>query len=195
MLFRLLWSEWRDSNSRHPGPKPGALPTGPHPDMKLKENARCGQICGQENSTTVLPNFQRKYLRDFVDKQGSMQHLEQSNRFGVPAPKAGALPVVVSGIFLAGSAASSSADRCHSLGSLYPPPAAVVSLPNRATPGHIRLPCKVQPEVLYMTCHKKSIRIFAVTCFIFLCCSIIIRPYKCIGGNKDGCNAKSSAAA
>ena len=26
------WSEWRDSNSRHPGPKPGALPTGPHPD-------------------------------------------------------------------------------------------------------------------------------------------------------------------
>ena len=21
MLFRLLWSEWRDSNSRHPGPK------------------------------------------------------------------------------------------------------------------------------------------------------------------------------
>ena len=26
-----FWSEWRDSNSRHPGPKPGALPTGPHP--------------------------------------------------------------------------------------------------------------------------------------------------------------------
>ena len=30
--FLLIWSEWRDSNSRHPGPKPGALPTGPHPD-------------------------------------------------------------------------------------------------------------------------------------------------------------------
>ena len=29
------WSEGRDSNSRHPGPKPGALPTGPHPDIKL----------------------------------------------------------------------------------------------------------------------------------------------------------------
>ena len=41
-------------------PKPGALPTGPHPDIKLKEKARCGQICGQENSTTVLTNFQRK---------------------------------------------------------------------------------------------------------------------------------------
>ena len=56
----LIWSEWRDSNSRHPGPKPGALPTGPHPDIKLRENARCGQICGQGNSTTGLPNFQRK---------------------------------------------------------------------------------------------------------------------------------------
>ena len=30
--FIAFWSEWRDSNSRHPGPKPGALPTGPHPD-------------------------------------------------------------------------------------------------------------------------------------------------------------------
>ena len=27
------WSEWRDSNSRHPGPKPGALPAGPHPEI------------------------------------------------------------------------------------------------------------------------------------------------------------------
>ena len=58
--FLLIWSEWRDSNSRHPGPKPGALPTGPHPDIKLREKARCGQICGQGNCTTVLPNFQRK---------------------------------------------------------------------------------------------------------------------------------------
>ena len=56
----ISWSEWRDSNSRHPGPKPGALPTGPHPDINLIEIARCGQICGQENSTTVLRGFQRK---------------------------------------------------------------------------------------------------------------------------------------
>ena len=42
-----FWSEWRDSNSRHPGPKPGALPTGPHPDMKLRESSRSGQTCGQ----------------------------------------------------------------------------------------------------------------------------------------------------
>ena len=31
--FLLIWSEWRDSNSRHPGPKPGALPAGPHPEI------------------------------------------------------------------------------------------------------------------------------------------------------------------
>ena len=31
--FIAFWSEWRDSNSRHPGPKPGALPTGPHPEI------------------------------------------------------------------------------------------------------------------------------------------------------------------
>ena len=30
-----LWSEWRDSNSRHPGPKPGALPAGPHPEISF----------------------------------------------------------------------------------------------------------------------------------------------------------------
>ena len=90
-----FWSEWRDSNSRHPGPKPGALPTGPHPDIKLKENARCGQICGQENCATFSLNFQRQFLRGLTDKQGTMQHFEQSNRFGVPAPKAGALPTAL----------------------------------------------------------------------------------------------------
>ena len=38
-------------------------------------------------------------------------------------------PVAVPGIFLAGGAASSSAERCHSFGSLHPPPAALPSLP------------------------------------------------------------------
>lgn len=63
-IWRYLdfWSEWRDSNSRHPGPKPGALPTGPHPDIELREKARCGQICGQGNSTTFSGNFQEQLL-------------------------------------------------------------------------------------------------------------------------------------
>ncbi|MBQ3252522.1 MAG: hypothetical protein IJB02_04710, partial [Oscillospiraceae bacterium] len=38
-------------------------------------------------------------------------------------------PVAVPGIFVADGAASSSADRCHSLRSLYPPQAALPSLP------------------------------------------------------------------
>ena len=49
--------------------------------------------------------------------------------------KAGALPVVVPGIFVGDGAPSSAADHCHSLGSLNPPQAAVASLPNCATPG------------------------------------------------------------
>ena len=53
-------SAFRVVDSVRTTPKPGALPTGPHPDIKLMENARCGQICGQGNSTTVLPDFQRK---------------------------------------------------------------------------------------------------------------------------------------
>ena len=42
------------------------------------------------------------------------------------APKCS--PVAVPGIFLADGAASSSADRCHSLRSLHPPQAALPSL-------------------------------------------------------------------
>ena len=90
-----FWSEWRDSNSRHPGPKPGALPTGPHPDIKLRENARCGQIWGQRDSTTFSGNFQERRLGEIGGKRGSVQHLRQSNRFGAPAPKAGALPTAL----------------------------------------------------------------------------------------------------
>ena len=32
-LWTLMWSEWRDSNPRHPAPKAGALPTALHPDI------------------------------------------------------------------------------------------------------------------------------------------------------------------
>ena len=40
------------------------------------------------------------------------------------------IPVAVPGIFVGDSAPSSSADRCHSLSSLLPPPAALASLPS-----------------------------------------------------------------
>ena len=34
----ISWSEWRDSNSRHPAPKAGALPTALHPEMVPLKN-------------------------------------------------------------------------------------------------------------------------------------------------------------
>ena len=49
--------------------------------------------------------------------------------------EAGALPVVVPGALLAEVSAASLTDHCHSLRSLHPPPAALPSLPNCATPG------------------------------------------------------------
>ena len=33
MILVVFWSEWGDSNSRHPAPKAGALPTALHPDF------------------------------------------------------------------------------------------------------------------------------------------------------------------
>ena len=48
-------------------------------------------------------------------------------------------PVAVPGIFVADGAASSSADRGHSLRSLLPPPAALPSLPTSARPEVARL--------------------------------------------------------
>ena len=45
----ISWSEWGDSNSRHLDPKSSALPTGPHPDMKLESFLRSGQTCGQKS--------------------------------------------------------------------------------------------------------------------------------------------------
>ena len=46
--------------NRAPAPKSSALPTGPHPDMKLREFFRSGQTCGQDNTTTFLRNFQER---------------------------------------------------------------------------------------------------------------------------------------
>ena len=43
------------------------------------------------------------------------------------------LPVAVPDIFVGGEAPSSAVDRGHALSSLYPPPAALASLPNSTT--------------------------------------------------------------
>jgi len=54
-------------------------------------------------------------------------------------------PVAVPGIFVALEKASSSADRCHSLGSLHPPPAALASLPQRGSQFSLPLWGRCQP--------------------------------------------------
>ena len=87
-----FWSGLRDSNPRSLGPKPSAIPNFAKPGYEIRMMCRCGQICGQGNSTTVLPNFQRKESGVIAKIKGSMQHFGKSNRFGVPAPKASALP-------------------------------------------------------------------------------------------------------
>ena len=51
-FFKERWSEWQDSNLRHPAPKAGALPTALHPVIKL--NYPAGRI---------LPNHPRYQLR------------------------------------------------------------------------------------------------------------------------------------
>ena len=50
----LIWSKWRDSNSRHPAPKAGALPTALHLDrrpMKLTDSKSI--ICTGANRATA----------------------------------------------------------------------------------------------------------------------------------------------
>ena len=45
-------------------PKPGALPTGPHPEILFDY----GQICGQRNSITESRNFQEGKRAEFKEK-------------------------------------------------------------------------------------------------------------------------------
>ena len=61
--FIAFWSEWRDSNSRHPGPKPGALPTGPHPDRM--------QFLRQKSRQRTLRRIEVYYTR----LSGKMQYV------------------------------------------------------------------------------------------------------------------------
>ena len=83
-----VWSEWGDSNSRRLEPKSSALPTGPHPDMKLRKIACYGQICGQGNSITKFRNFQEGKRGEFRNKIKKFAPLWGATVFCVQAPKA-----------------------------------------------------------------------------------------------------------
>ena len=63
-LFCNFWSEWRDLNPRHLGPKPSALPTALHPDILL--NFFCGDptdaVCAAFLRTRPALNAQLLYI-------------------------------------------------------------------------------------------------------------------------------------
>ena len=66
--FLLIWSEWRDSNSRHPGPKPGALPAGPHPENCITSSDGCQNYPrwkANENYTRSILKKQLKKEKSF----------------------------------------------------------------------------------------------------------------------------------
>ena len=89
---RFSWSEWRDSNSRHPGPKPGALPTGPHPDIYffllrkvVKHVVKFHFLPPRAGSKLEFPLVPQQ----FFCARGRLR----TSR--APAPKAGALPTAL----------------------------------------------------------------------------------------------------
>ena len=61
--FLLIWSEWRDSNSRHPAPKAGALPTALHPDTGgiIQDNIGKSKGFLAEKGLRLQPFF-RKFI-------------------------------------------------------------------------------------------------------------------------------------
>ena len=57
MPILLIWSKWRDSNSRHPAPKAGALPTALHLDKYGKihsKNCFGRPVCGKRKNHRIL---------------------------------------------------------------------------------------------------------------------------------------------
>ena len=91
---RFYWSEWGDSNSRHLEPKSSALPTGPHPDMKL------------ENFREVVKHVVKSHFRPQILKSQGRKVIEPQRFFGLrifpgtsgrSAPKLGAVRTLASG--------------------------------------------------------------------------------------------------
>ena len=100
-----FWSGLRDLNPRSPGPKPGAIPNYAKPGYSVEDFAVVVKYVVKGNSTTFSGNFQERRLGEIGGKRGSAQHFGQSNRFGAPAPKPGAIPNFAKpgcSVFLAG---------------------------------------------------------------------------------------------
>ena len=146
---RFSWSEWRDSfaffspcgeeNKGVAAVEPGSdqLSTGQlNLDVRVSDSKeirrngikpflRIGPSGETRTRGILLPKqarYQLRYTRKwkYYDKK-----LSKQARFLLRCPA----------VTSPGEAGLCPADRCHSLGSLTPPPAAVASLPNCATPG------------------------------------------------------------
>ena len=93
---------------------------------------------GHRLSSFVGPSGETRTPGILLPKQARYQ-LRYTRLFDCRSfPKAGALPVAVPEKIIGLTLILDFFDRGHSLGSLFPPPAAVASLPNCATPGDLR---------------------------------------------------------
>ena len=84
----LIWSEWRGSNPRPDGPKPPALPTALHPDMKLKFVCDCGHSCGQSCFCAAFGNRRKSSKRRRCKALRRFALTRPGYRHGTPKPPA-----------------------------------------------------------------------------------------------------------
>ena len=79
MILVVFWSEWGDSNSRHPAPKAGALPTALHPGMRfLARMSAC-----QRGNTALTRGIKLKY---YMTQCARSQAKPLTNRARLPCP-------------------------------------------------------------------------------------------------------------
>ena len=62
-----LWSGWRDSNSRHPAPKAGALPDCATPRKISKEKSSCFQTRDEKARSMLAASFWCSLLKWLKD--------------------------------------------------------------------------------------------------------------------------------
>ena len=75
------WLEWGDSNSRHPAPKAGALPTALHPGMRFWH----GCLRASAADTALTRGIQAKILYDTMRAKSS-QTLDEPRRLPYNKP-------------------------------------------------------------------------------------------------------------
>ena len=96
MISEGFWSEWRGSNARSPGPKPGAIPTSLHPDIYFSVSQYfvvCGHCCGQRRFRGAFRSAEGTRKRPCVNGFHRFGFGLPGYRHGTPKP--GALPTAL----------------------------------------------------------------------------------------------------